>query len=76
MKVNMKDILMFATGCEIVPPCGFDSNPQLEFLRDGKYPSSNTCGAIMRIPLQYATYEEFAAAMEFGILNSPGFGTA
>ncbi|XP_071111328.1 G2/M phase-specific E3 ubiquitin-protein ligase-like [Haliotis cracherodii] len=77
--LQFSDILMFATGSESIPPCGFDTNPRLEFLPDSpnmRYPTANTCSCILRMPVTYNEYSEFKENFEFAVLNAVGFGIA
>ncbi|XP_070577462.1 G2/M phase-specific E3 ubiquitin-protein ligase-like isoform X3 [Ptychodera flava] len=76
-EVTLRDILIFATGLDNIPPLGFSPSPTLEFVRDegcGRIlPSANTCGNVLRIPV-VKSYELFKENMGYGIFNSPGFG--
>ncbi|KAJ1170684.1 hypothetical protein NDU88_002557 [Pleurodeles waltl] len=81
-QAKIKDILCFVTGANTVPPLGFNPQPSIEFLHvcSGQvqlsmFPEANTCGNVLRLPLSMS-YEEFKTNMDFGILNSPGFGRA
>lgn len=66
-------MLVFATGASQPPPLGFDSKPVLEF-SIGIYPTANTGGVTLYIPVLYSEYQAFKEAMEFAIQNSPSFG--
>lgn len=71
---QLEDILSFVTGANRIPPIGFEPQPSIEFEDDNaKYPVAHTCANVLRLPL-LKTYEEFKPNMDFGILNSPGFG--
>ncbi|XP_046330928.2 G2/M phase-specific E3 ubiquitin-protein ligase-like [Haliotis rufescens] len=66
-RLQFSDILMFDTGSESIPPCGFDTNPRLEFLPDSpnmRYPTANTCSCILRLPVSYDEYSEFKENFE------------
>ena len=70
-RLRFADILMFATGADAIPPCGFDFSPSLEFLPSSPsaiYPTANTCSNV--------EYETFKETFEFAILNAVGFGQA
>ncbi|XP_077864045.1 G2/M phase-specific E3 ubiquitin-protein ligase-like, partial [Saccoglossus kowalevskii] len=76
--VLLKDIIVFATGLDDIPALGFSPSPTLEF-NEGKEDTNmvlqmtNTCYNILRIPL-VKSYKIFKDSMEFGLLNSAGFG--
>nr|XP_006814196.1 PREDICTED: G2/M phase-specific E3 ubiquitin-protein ligase-like [Saccoglossus kowalevskii] len=76
--VSLKDIIVFATGLDDIPPLGFSPSPTLEF-NEGKedtnmvLPMANTCSNILRIPL-VKSYKIFKDSMKFGLQNSAGFG--
>ena len=71
---SIKDILAFATGADAVPPLGFLPTPTLEFDDSSKYPIGNTCGNVLKIPLEHSSYDEFKESMDYGIKNCAGFG--
>ncbi|XP_070547148.1 G2/M phase-specific E3 ubiquitin-protein ligase-like isoform X1 [Ptychodera flava] len=75
--ITLKDIVIFATGLDNIPPLGFSPCPTLAFQRaegcDRTLPVANKCGNVLRIPV-VRSYELFKECMEYGILNSPGFG--
>ncbi|XP_063794594.1 uncharacterized protein LOC134949797 [Pseudophryne corroboree] len=73
-RTKLQDILLFVTGVNHIPPIGLDPQPSIEFI-DGSsnYPEANTCGNVLRLPFSKG-YKEFKENLEFGILNSPGFG--
>ncbi len=73
--ITLEDIMIFATGASEPPPLGFDSKPSLKFTI-GNYPTANTCGVTLYIPLSYTDYNAFKEAMEFAVQNSPCFGQA
>ncbi len=81
VRVTFDDLLMFATGTDIIPPLGFDSVPTLAFLHDPVngvkriYPEANTCALILRLPI-HALYDSFSKHMIIGIVQSPHFGLA
>ena len=71
------DILIFATGGDTVPAIGFQPEPSLTFATDDTmFPRGKTCGNTLELPLIHQTYATFKEQMEFGILNSIGFGMA
>uniref|UniRef100_A0A3B3S980 HECT domain-containing protein n=1 Tax=Paramormyrops kingsleyae TaxID=1676925 RepID=A0A3B3S980_9TELE len=50
--VTLEEILIFATGCDSIPPLGFRPHPTLEFQDYSGYPTANTCDNILRIPIK------------------------
>nr|XP_054593356.1 G2/M phase-specific E3 ubiquitin-protein ligase-like [Nothobranchius furzeri] len=73
--VSLKDILIFFTGCDSIPALGFTPKPSLEFIENSRFPLANTCENVLRIPV-HSTYAGLKCDMDFGIRNSPGFGTS
>lgn len=76
--MSLEDILVFATGADAVPPCGFDPLPVAQFWSDRR-PRGNNCANSIVLPTWpdiNVTYEEFKDFMDDGIQNSPGFGRA
>ena len=75
--VSLQQILIFATGADVIPPCGFEPTPMARFCADVR-PRGDTCENTMRLPTwpnkENVSFEEFKELMEDGILNSPGFG--
>lgn len=77
--VELNDILFFTTGCKVLPARKI--YPTIEFLHDfeewgakSRFPKSNACAAILRLPVVHSTYDEFKADMNFAIQNGRGFG--
>ncbi|KAJ8914876.1 hypothetical protein NQ315_014889, partial [Exocentrus adspersus] len=79
-EVQLKDILCFATATEQIPPLGFQSSPELQFLHDEEFlwPKANTCAPILYLPVSYKDneYDKFKSNMDYGILNGMEFGFA
>jgi hypothetical protein len=77
--VKLKDILIFATCANEVPPLGFKPSPTIQFWNDVR-PRSNTCGNVLFLPLHKinveVSYEAFTSFMDDAIMNSPTFGVA
>lgn len=64
----MKDILIFATGADCIPPLGFTTQPVLTFLHgQEKYPLANTYALQLKIPTIHKMYADFKIHMDFGI---------
>ena len=69
--------MYFSKGVKELPPVGFAARPAIEFVYDdNKFPKANTCSCILKLPTCHGSYEEFVAAMIFGIKNTVGFGFA
>ena len=74
----LADIMIFATGADEVPPCGFVPVPLAEFWEDRR-PRGNTGANSIELPTWPdidVTYDQFKEFMDDGIQNSPGFGQA
>lgn len=74
--LKLADVLFFATGVREVPPAGFATQPQLQFLHlaNETFPKANTCTCVLSLPAMHDTYDNFCAAVDFGIRNAYGFG--
>ncbi|MBN3289473.1 G2E3 ligase, partial [Polypterus senegalus] len=73
-KPSLEDILVFSTGVSSIPPIGFHPKPTINFLHnESPYPIAQTCTNSLSIPI-HKTYDKFKYHMNFGILNSTGFG--
>ena len=66
--------MIFATGASEIPAIGFESIPTIHFLEGDRLPKANTCGTILYLPLMHEGYDALNKFMDFGILNTPGFG--
>ncbi|XP_042533338.1 G2/M phase-specific E3 ubiquitin-protein ligase isoform X1 [Dipodomys spectabilis] len=65
---TMEDILIFATGCNSVPPSGFKPTPSIEYLHTD-FPVGNKCNNCLVLPIT-KTYKEFEESMDFTIRNT------
>lgn len=72
---SLKDVMVFLTGCDSVPPLGFgDVEPSVHFSGDNVLPTVSTCSLTLRFPLSFPTiFEKFKENMDFAILGSQGF---
>jgi len=70
-KGQLSKLLVFVTGLDMIPSLGFDPQPSVTFGHGEDlgvsdltrmYPTANTCGFKLRIPV-LETYEEFAGNM-------------
>ncbi|KAF5278245.1 hypothetical protein FQR65_LT15734 [Abscondita terminalis] len=76
-QTTLKDILVFSTGADTIPPLGFEQDPTLCFLYDDSlFPTANTCGLQLRLPTCHKTYDDFVYYMRFGIGNCNDFAFA
>ena len=66
-----KDILVFATGSDKIPPCGFHPAPSLLFY-DGSLPLASTCSNELTIPTTHTSYYEFSRAFVEGVIGCGG----
>ena len=74
-QLELKDVLMFISGCLEFPPLGLEII--VKFLhgeRGCKFPKANTCACELSLPIQHTTYASFKDDMTFAILNSKVFG--
>ena len=62
--------MQFLCGCRQVPPGGFDAQPTIRFLVEGRLPTVSTCALWLFLPA-LEDEGEFVNAMVFAILNSP-----
>ena len=69
--VQLKDILIFATGCDKLPPSGLHPTPSLLFY-DGSLPLASTCSNELTLPTAHDTYYEFSRAFVEGVLGCGG----
>ena len=76
--IDLSKLMFFVTACTTVPPLGLNPMPEIRFLHGstGKYPKANTCSCVLHLPVIHTDYETFKTEMNFGILNSGGFGEA
>lgn len=75
---NLKDVMVFLTGCESTPPLGWgDVEQSIKFLSpDGEnvLPTVSTCLLILKFPLNFPTdFNVFKDKMDLAILGSQGF---
>lgn len=77
---TLKDVFVFVTGCESIPPLGFCGrnslkNGTIEFDADAVVPTVSTCSLTLRLPTNLPSdYKLFKSKMSFYILSSQGFG--
>ena len=69
--MDLKDILIFACGCDTIPPCGLFPSPSVAFY-DGLLPLASTCSNELTLPTVHSSYSEFRAAFIEGLVGSGG----
>lgn len=65
---TLEDILIFATGCNSIPPAGFKPTPSVECLHMD-FPVGDKCSNCLTLPIT-STYKEFQEKMDFSIRNT------
>lgn len=74
---SVKDLLIFFTGMDTIPPFGFETTPSITFNHDPtvKFPKASTCQMELRLPLVHGSqYNHFRDHMVLGIMSNDGFG--
>lgn len=76
VECSLEDILVFFSGADNVPPCGFQGvTPTLLFLHgNASLPTASTCELEFRLPAKYSHYAQFKDAMILGLRGNDGFG--
>ena len=65
---TLKDVMLFLTGCDCVPPLGFgDVDPCILFSKDVVLPTVSTCSLTLRFPTDI---DGFKDKMDLSILGS------
>ena len=75
--VLWKEVLVFCTGADKIPPVGFDCNPLLTFLDNNPscmLPTASTCFIELWLPTCHKTCEGFKEAITLGLKSHDGFG--
>lgn len=72
--VTLGQILIFLTGADEPPPCGFIATPQLCFCDMERLPEASTCSLTLTLSRSYKDYALFKEKMDFAISNGYGFG--
>ncbi len=77
--VNIHQILQFATGAEVLPPMGFDRDPEIQFTgephqKEMRLPSASTCGPTLYLPLVLSDPDVFSEKMDMAIIGGQCFG--
>ena len=74
---SLKDIMIFLTSCESVPPLGFSMNPTIDFTDEEQFPVSSTCSLTLTFSRKTKTsFTDFKEIMDLTVLGSEGFSRA
>ena len=75
VQVSLKDVLIFFSGANAVPPLGFPRPPSLHFIHGpSPLPTASTCSLELHLPTIHSNYAAFKEAMITGIMGHGGFG--
>ena len=72
--LSLGEIMVFFSGCDKVPPLGFDFDPSTTFDEGNVYPTASTCALSLVLPTRYQSYDAFKEKVTFGFKNYGGFG--
>ena len=74
---SLRDIMIFLTGCDLIPPLGFSVTPAIEFTDDEMFPKASTCSLTLTFSRKVKTnFADFKEIMDLTILGSQSFGCA
>lgn len=81
-EANLKDLFVFLTGSDRIPPMGFTRKGKIAFdHRDNsqelRFPSVSTCQPMLQLPMcddLTQDYDSFKEKMNLAVLGSVGFG--
>ena len=81
-EANLKDLFVFLTGSDRIPPMGFTRKGKIAFdHRDNsqelRFPSVSTCQPMLQLPMcddLTQDYDSFKEKMNLVVLGSVGFG--
>ena len=72
--ITLRDILIFVTGANQVPPMGFDQPLKIQFVEGHRLPSASTCSLTLHVPREIIEYGNFKEKFTLSILGAHGFG--
>ena len=77
--VKLRDILVFITGADCLPPMGFDNDSEIRFVGDSyshvmRLPYASTCGPTLYLPLVLSDPDVFDEKMDMAIVGAQCFG--
>lgn len=80
-EVMLKDLFVFLTGTDRIPPMGFTRKGSIVFdhreTKESRFPSVSTCLPQFQLPVcnnLTGDYENFKEQMNIAVLGSVGFG--
>lgn len=72
---SLKDILIFITGSDVIPPTGFHKQLSLSFKHSyDMFPTTSTCDLTLWLPTVHKSYEDFKESIILGFKGNDGFG--
>ncbi|MES9884714.1 MAG: hypothetical protein ABW185_28040 [Sedimenticola sp.] len=76
--MSFEEVLVFVTGADAIPPCGFPTSLTIEFydMEDGRtrLPYSSTCTLALSLPRGMGDPELFKPLLIRSLKESLGFG--
>ena len=72
---NLKDVMVFVTGCESIPPLGFGNvRPSIQFASNNILLTVSTCSLTLKFPLNFPTnFKDFKRNRISQSLDLKGF---
>ena len=72
---TLRDVLVFCSGSDHIPPAGFCSVPSINFLlsKSELLPTASTCDLTIRLPTSHKDYRKFTEYMVLGVRGSKDF---
>ena len=76
--IQLHHVLQFATGADVVPPMGFDRDPEICFSgeltdKELRLPSASTCAPTLYLPLVLSDPDVFCEKMDTAIIGGQCF---
>ena len=74
---SLKDLLVFVSGADRIPPLGFGKSPSIVFVHtEGRIlPTASTCEIQLRLPTAHGSdYQRFKEMMIMALKSHDGFG--
>ena len=72
--VSLGQILMFLTGSDEPPPCGFVGSPMIYFTDSDRLPQASTCAFTLTLSKLHTEYSLFKEKKDLAITSGCGFG--
>ena len=64
---RLPGLLMFSTGCRVIPPMGFNPSEITVLQNNSVFPNANTCPLELEVPGNVGMYEGFKRNMDCAI---------